>query len=358
MYGSAQPACFSDIRIQLNRASHGGYGRFLKSLTPRYVQVWRDILLGYAALAVTLALAARAGCPWMIPAAALGAIAIGYGIAYIQLFIHEAAHYNIAPSRKWNDRLGDLFIAWQVGGAISRYRETHLRHHLALGGVEDSERSYFRPLTPRLVFEMLTGLHAVRVFLGREGAPAAEPTPETRGLAAKLRPLLRGVAIHATLLLGLASLHAWAAMFAWIAGMGVVFPFFATLRQLLEHRSAAADPQADYSVHPHGAHTRLFADGPIAATLGGAGFSRHLLHHWEPHISYTRLEALEAHLLQTPAAAYIAANRTTYLAALRDIWRNDNRLDPAAGRAGAGRAGPLSYLRFGAVGAVGERLRS
>ena len=44
--------------------------------------------------------------PWTWPLeVALGAAAIGYAIAYLQLFIHEAAHFNLHPNRRTSDRL-------------------------------------------------------------------------------------------------------------------------------------------------------------------------------------------------------------------------------------------------------------
>ena len=48
---------------------------------------------------------------------------------------------------------------------------------------------------------------------------------------------------------------------------------------------------ATYCAACHG--TSAKGDGPLASTLGGAGFNRHLLHHWEPKISYTRFRELE-----------------------------------------------------------------
>lgn len=69
----------------------------------------------------------------------------------------------------------------------------------------------------------------------------------------------------------------------------------------------------DYSTQPHGAVNRLFGDGPLASTLGGAGFNRHLLHHWEPQISYTRLRELEVYLLRTDAAEGVRMRQSTYL---------------------------------------------
>ena len=79
-------------------------------------------------------------------------------------------------------------------------------------------------------------------------------------------------------------------------GVGVFLPFFGALRQILEHRAPEADGGVDYARTPHGAYTRIFHGGLFAKTFGGAGFDRHLLHHWEPQVSYTRLADLETYL--------------------------------------------------------------
>ena len=103
------------------------------------------------------------------------------------------------------------------------------------------------------------------------------------------------------------------------------FPFFGALRQLLEHRDEYADPTVDYAVIEHGAIHRLFGDGLIANTLGGVGFNRHLLHHWEPQVSYTRLRELECYLIDTESAVYLREHQTTYWQTFwrmfRPVWR-------------------------------------
>jgi hypothetical protein len=62
----------------------------------------------------------------------------------------------------------------------------------------------------------------------------------------------------------------------------------------------------------HGAFTRLFKGGIFANTFGGAGFNRHLLHHWEPQVSYTNLPELEAFLETTAMRHIMQQRRTTY----------------------------------------------
>lgn len=99
-----------------------------------------------------------------------------------------------------------------------------------------------------------------------------------------------------------------------------MFPFFAALRPLLEHRDEKASFVVDYRRNDHGAYTRLFGDDPFSATFGGAGFNKHLLHHWEPRVSYTRLRELERFLADTQMQPIMKARRSSYGETLRRLF--------------------------------------
>jgi fatty acid desaturase len=301
------PEDLHGLRARINAETGGAYAAFRSSLKPRYAAVWRDIAGGYLALAAIVSLVGVGG----ILAVPFGAAAIGFTIAYLQLFIHEAAHYGLASGRETNDRLADWLICWQVGTDIASYRATHWEHHRSLGGPEDTEVSYRNRLSPGFVAAMLTGIHALRVFTARKSAPSKESTRS-------IRPLAIGAAIHLLILAALAAIGWWPAAVAWIGGMAIFFPFFATMRQLLEHRPAKGEGGST-------AVTRLFGDGLFASMFGGAGFNRHMLHHLEPQVSCTRLIDLERYLMATSARAEIDARRSTYWGAFKALVRSDRR---------------------------------
>jgi len=114
---------------------------------------------------------------------------------------------------------------------------------------------------------------------------------------------------------------AWWLALSWMLGIGFVFPFLGATRQLLEHRRPDADDRADYTRSDHGTYTRLFAGGLFGSTFGAAGFNRHLLHHWEPQVSYTNLPELEEFLAQTPMRGVMDTHRSTYLRAAWQLFR-------------------------------------
>lgn len=299
---------------------------FKRGLEPRYAVVWAELLAGHAALggAVVVLVRVPATYPTLAPlAVAIGALVIGYAVAYIQLFFHEAAHYNIAPTKRANDVLANAVIGSLVGQDIRAYRPIHFDHHRYLGTPQDTERSYFEALDARLIVESLTGVRVLKVLLARETIAKvhAKPGADTGKKTLLNAQLVLGLLLHAGLLAVAFWFREWSLALAWVIGMGAVFPFFATVRQILEHRDFEARRDVDYRKVAHGSHGRMFGDGPLASTLGGAGFNRHLLHHWEPQISYTQLRALEAYLLETEAAALLRAHRTSYAATLLRLVR-------------------------------------
>jgi len=311
---------FSALRRELWTASEPSYRDFVQSLRPDFARVRRDVLFGYLMLLGTIVLTAAlpyAGVPRIV-AAAIGAVSIGYWIAYLQLFIHEGAHYNLAADRQASDRFCDRYISWMIGTTVASYRIVHFQHHRALGTVNDSEHTYFFPLNLWFVIKTLFGLRVLEVLFARKTiADASNKTAKIKEKAARTSMaaplfalLVYGGIVALTYLVGF-----WWLSLAWIAGVGMVFPFLGALRQLLEHRDEKADNGADFRVVPHGATTRMFKEGAFGSTFGGAGFNRHLLHHWEPQISYTNLPALEQFLLRTKAGPIIERRTTTYSSA-------------------------------------------
>ena len=309
------------------------YLDFLRGLRPRYTRVALDILLGYLAIvlsAVIVVWLTAQGAPFIV-ATAVGSLVIGYWVAYLGLFMHEGSHFNLAPERDRSDQLSNILIGWLVGTSVERYRPVHFQHHRALGRVDDSEHTYFFPLSLLFIVKGICGWRVIEVvtfrrrYLARIEAQAQARRREIVPAAADIEAdeagaqpsrleatVIAGLVVHAVIV-GMSILAGqWALAAAWVVAIVGAFPFFGALRQLLEHRSEAAEAGTDYFTAPHGAYSRMFKQGPISSTLGGAGFTRHLLHHWEPQVSYTNLRELEEYLEQTPLGDIVRARRTTY----------------------------------------------
>jgi fatty acid desaturase len=295
------------------------YDNWRKTLTPRYAIVWRDIGLGYAALVLLLAgLAQASSLPvgTQIILGLPGAVAAGFLLAYLSLFLHEAGHYNLHRDRFRNDRLATIFLCAPFGLDIHSYRKIHWLHHRHLGTPEDTESSYFNALSSVFLLESLTGIHLIRVMRKRNTDGLLTPQMKKNGL----KMMVTGALVNVGILAVCYFEGGWAPALAWALGMLLFFPFFATLRQVLEHRDEAAEAGTDFSRADHGKITRLFTSGAFANIFGGAGFRKHLLHHWDPQVSYTRLTDVEDFLLQCESTRPIIDEaRTTYGRTLRKL---------------------------------------
>jgi fatty acid desaturase len=331
--GATAPAFDRIAKSSLTDSRGVDFLAFRKNLRPNFVKVWFHIGTGLVLLALVLAVFARMegqdryyAMLAFLPAAVL----IGYLIAFINLFFHEAAHHNIAPNRRLNDFLANLFIGTLVLQDIRQYRRIHFDHHRYLGTTRDTERSYFDPLSPRFLLESLLGVRVLKVVLLRE--KVSRSVDNGSGGVQKKSMLnfqvLVGLALHASIVGAAVSSHRPFTAVAWIVGVGLLYPFWNAVRQSLEHRSERAHADVDYSAFDHGACNRLFGDGLFAGTFGGAGFNRHLLHHWEPQISYTCLKQVEEFLLDTKAAPALLEYRTTYWKTLRALFGEHNRRTP------------------------------
>jgi fatty acid desaturase len=114
----------------------------------------------------------------------------------------------------------------------------------------------------------------------------------------------------------------WLLLISWYAAVGILFPFFATIRQLLEHRDELAAGATTYYEHTRNRISRLFGNGFFSRTFGAAGFNRHLLHHWDPQISYTRYNELYHFLLEAPATRGIVKDaQTSYVRTVLKLFR-------------------------------------
>jgi fatty acid desaturase len=308
----------NDIPIALKSSlvDSGGvpYREFRNGLRPRWWLVWAHIALAYAALAGCLAalVAWDPGLPLAALAALGGAVLVGYLLQFLSNFMHEAGHHNLLPGRRANDLVADLLLGWLLGSSVASYRRVHFQHHRALGTTEDSEISYFDALGIRYIVGSLLGVKAIEASRRRARVDREQDADAETRRSSRLAWVCWAAAVNLGLAAALVALGSVVAAAAWIAGLLVFFPFFSSLRQLLEHRSEEAEAGVDYTRVDHGAVNRLFGEGPLSSTYGSAGFNRHALHHWEPNVSYTRLKDIEDYLRRTEVADMVEARQTSY----------------------------------------------
>ncbi len=295
------------------------YSLWRKSLTPHYGRAWRDIFWGYTGLITILFLSSflRYDSPVLYIIGILtGIVLLGSVLAYLSLFLHEAGHFNLHPDKKKNDRLAAIFIGILFGTDIKSYRKIHWQHHQHLGTTSDAENSYFNAPTPFFLFETFTGLHLFKILRKKNDHQLLTQQMKKDSF----QMLVAGALLNALILFVFIITKSWAAAIIWMAGMLIAFPFFATIRQILEHRDELADQKINYHTVNHGKLTRIFTSGLFSRFFGAAGFNKHMIHHWDPQISYTRLKDIEQFLFECPDTAELIKNsKTTYFKTFRKL---------------------------------------
>lgn len=285
------------------------YEQFRKSLTPRYSQAWRHILLATILLLIPFITYLFLPTTWRWLLLPVCVCYIGYLIAFLHLFIHEAAHFNLHPDKKTNDRLATYILCVFFGITLKEYRKIHWTHHLHLATPEDAEISYFTPVNYKYFVRILTGAQVLSVIRTRKKGNSSENSP-----ASSTGILLLTFGVHLVLLIAAWYCGSYPLVLGWILAVTIVFPLLATLRQILEHRAddAAKDPHY-YQHQVRARSSRLFENNLFSTTFGGAGFNRHMIHHWDPQISYTRIDDVISFLEQSPATAFIIQqSKTSY----------------------------------------------
>jgi fatty acid desaturase len=292
------------------------YVQFRSHLKPNYFRVWLGLAAGFLVLALTCICLMYISQGWSeLVAVAVASPVIGLEIAYIHLFFHEATHFNLLPSRTWNDRVANVVMGPLLLTEIRFYRALHMAHHASLGGHGDTEISYRKPLTAGFILSCLSGMRVFEVILFRKLKSSSRANQRQSNVA------LWGALLHASIFLTALYFGHTALAFSWILGVVCFVPFFGALRQQLEHRRLGSGSET-YETKVHGRFTRTFAVGVFGRLFGAAGFNRHLIHHWDPTLSYTCFEAVEAFLMRTRLASSYQNSRKSYWHVFVELWRD------------------------------------
>ena len=308
---------------QITNGEGHSYATFRRNLPPILWRVWLDISLLYILQIVIFFVMKKyiidfslVNVLWTI----LFAWMIGFFLASLNLFIHEASHYNIHHNKKTNDLLANLFVGVWFGLNVKSYRLIHWRHHEKLGTTEDTEHSYFNNPNWKFILSTLLGIHLVKVLLSRNEKMTAQNQSLAENKKLDRIVLVVGMLMNLSLLAIAYFTENYFWIPAWIIGMFSIYPFFNSVRQVIEHRDEKAEASVDYSKVNHGIVTRFFRFNIFSYFFGGAGFDKHLLHHWDPQISYTRLKEVEDFLATNHECNdIITHSKTNYLTAFLKI---------------------------------------
>ena len=241
-------------------------------------------------------------------------IVIGSRQHALGVIAHDAAHYTLFKSRRLNDWVGEILLAWPVLVSLRFYRRQHLAHHAHLATDRDPDQVRNRP---DLLEHQRTWLDALLLMCGRGTKQAGLAS---MFLGSPARPGdRRWIAGRVVVCLAAAAAITWMGWWRlvalyWIVPLFTWFVLVMRLRGVLEHwgvpnktpldmtRTVKASPLEGFFLLPHRIHL-------------------HIEHHHYPRVPHYRLMALHRRLLEVPVFRERAEIANGVPAALRDIFR-------------------------------------
>ncbi len=261
---------------------------------PKIFCVFRDLF--YIYFLITFILAANILSIQILPFSglaltvmALSGVLTAIFMHTLFLFLHEASHYNLLPDRERNDFWANILVGYWFFTDVRMYRRMHWNHHLQHGKLADPENSYFAPLNLKNLFFSLSGIYVVLKIV----AWGKHTQPQTYDVKDKPRKLTAIIFfIIYQVLIAWPFMHYEAYLpylIVWVLPLLLGFPFCGYVRQVCEHRKPKAG-NLEYDILLHGCFSRVFKKTLFSYFFGAAGFRLHWYHHFNPHISYTRLD--------------------------------------------------------------------
>jgi fatty acid desaturase len=284
------------------------------------------------------ALAAVAGT-WALIATAIGAalwtgsllvwviaiLVIGRSQHALAVLMHDAAHFRMLPSRRWNDFVGQWLCAFPIASNLYAYRNVHLRHHRYLLSDRDPDLSLSRPYPVtwtsfrRKLLRDATGVSSlvmrgyVTVDKGRARLAFGNLFRRRLNTTTVARRSAAVGAIAALFWLG----YGWAFIGLWVLPLLTVYQVILRVRGILEH---AAVPDAADGLR--NARTIVSHNPALRFMLNPHHVAYHLEHHLYPAVPHYHLAALHRALAEDPRFAG-ALVETSYARALGDLVKRE-----------------------------------
>lgn len=301
--------------ISMLKDSYGlSYLSFRKKLMPTFFKVWLDMVLCLVMMFLPSLFFKEIASSILISIIFIPLCSLwsAYWIHAYSCFFHEAAHFNIHRNKVTNDVISNLLLTPFFGLLVKGYRVSHWEHHKHLGTEKDTEISYRSVLSLKNLLQVVIGVYHLKVILKyidnyQSVSPQAHKNLKSNIF---LLTLILAVVVQTTITIFMFTDISIAAGLSWAIAYFILYPMLSKIRQTLEHR--LLDVKIINDSIEHGAAHRIFGTDFFSRYFGAAGFNRHLLHHYDPSISYTNFDELEDFLKNTSASEGLISKRTTY----------------------------------------------
>ena len=290
------------------------YLDFRKKLKPAYYKVWIDMLFCFLMMFLPVLLFSvfanhSIATYVLVPLCALWS---AFWIQAYNLFFHESAHFNIHDNKNINDMISNIVFTPFFGVLVKSYRLSHWEHHKHLGSAKDTEISYMTAVSLSNALQMVLGIYHVKMILKyfKNFKSVGSKINRNSRSSIFLFTLLIAVFFQFSISYLMLMYVSTAACLSWIIAYFFLYPMISNLRQTLEHRPT--DLHQSFTTTDSRAVNRIFGTDFFSKYFGAAGFNRHLLHHYDPLISYTNFNELESFLKDTQVAEKVSSTRSTY----------------------------------------------
>lgn len=219
------------------------------------------------------------------------------------LWTHEASHFSLLRSRKWNDVLCDALLAGPVGMSVAGYRHRHVSHHAHLGTDQDADGYPYRYPIKGVQALLLVMCKALSGGIGIWLATTKYLGSADQGAASER---CSRASFASLVIVNLSLLAMCVAMGRWYVYLVVwVYPIFAVAIVLNIIRTIAEHQPDDYPCFVDGEEVAM---RPVARTtipglfekwlMYQANFNFHVEHHLYPAIPQHNLSLLHRHLAE------------------------------------------------------------
>jgi fatty acid desaturase len=252
------------------------------------------------------------------PMTILAIVYIGARQHALAVIAHDASHFRLLPNRRWNDWVGNVFLAWPTFMSVQGFRHFHAAHHRFLSDRGDGNRELWHTHGPD--GELAPEWRYPKTPLGLAWKILRRATFLT-GLLWIVRGLIGSFLYGARIAAQVVRVLLWAAFLAVIARAhawrGLVMYWvvpYCTWHVAAQYARLVCEHSAVRSSDPRYAKTRTTVAGSLGRLLvlpRNVGY--HLEHHTYPSVPFYRLPELHARFARDPGfSAHARVSRSLW----------------------------------------------